>query len=106
MPAKAGDRDRMERLMTSGERVTLAAQCRAARVPLDRWHRCKGLARPWELLVVERLARRIAAAEGMSEARAFDAAATRLRLPPDTLVSRRKDWPAAAFGASRHRRSA
>jgi hypothetical protein len=94
-----GDRAAMEEQLTADDMVALASICRAAGVPLDRWHRCKGIARPWEVLAAARLAEQIHEIEHATRTQALFDAAARLQLPADTIASRLKDWPRAAYAA-------
>jgi hypothetical protein len=99
MPASSspGDRLRMEEALGPDNLHSLAAQCRALGIPLDRWHIVPGVASTWETLAVARLADRLQADTGCARKPAEEDAAARLGLNPDTIRSRFRRWYLDAF---------
>lgn len=99
-----GRRDFMNDLLTQSERRAIAAQCRAYGVQLERWHLSPIVARGWEGVAFDRLARRLRYMEKLTVARAEQEAAARIGISRDTFITRRKEQVAASYGASRHSR--
>lgn len=95
--SRPGDRVAMEAALGPDAVRTLHAQCKAAGIPVDRWHRSAGFASPWELHAVSILADELQAATGRGRKTAEEDAAVRLDLNPDTIRSRSRRWTVDAY---------
>lgn len=89
-------RERIEALLSAGERDMIAEQCGTINVPFALWLHCPQLPRYWLLVCIDRLAARFVK-NGMSQSRAQDLAAEQLGISPDTVKSWRFRGRRAAY---------
>jgi len=103
-----GDRLAMEEALGSAVLTAVREVCRAHGIRPDRWYLVPAVARPFESTAALRLAEGMEASDGLSHKDAVQAAAMRLGLNPDTVLSRERDFFRAQYGgglSTRHRTS-
>ncbi len=95
-----GDLVILEDLLPDWWSEWVAEYCRALSVPTHRWERIPDIQRVATQLAVQELADRIRDEEGLSATAAWEEAASRLRISPRTVLSRRERALQRAFPSS------